>query len=128
MAFGVDVPDRLLADVAPGEPAEDLFGSRPGVGEHGYECPIAELVELGADLLYLCGQEDARLSLPFVARLPHRRGGDVLDHFSLIANEMIDCTILIALATVAGPTPARSSSSRNRVSRSSGAAPTPVAR
>jgi hypothetical protein len=33
MALGVAVADRALADVLPGEPADDLFGPRTGVGE-----------------------------------------------------------------------------------------------
>jgi hypothetical protein len=48
-ALGIDVADRLLADVVPGEAADDLLGSGPAVGQCGDEGAVSEVSELDAD-------------------------------------------------------------------------------
>jgi len=61
VALGVDVADRVLADVALGEAADDLLGPGSGVREDGDESAVAQL-ELSADRLDLGRQEDVRLA------------------------------------------------------------------
>jgi hypothetical protein len=59
VALGVDIADRLLADVVPAEAADDFLRTRAGVGQDGDERAIPQ-VELPADLLDLDGEEDVR--------------------------------------------------------------------
>jgi hypothetical protein len=116
VALGVDVADRLLADVVPGEAADDLLRPRAGVGEHENERAIAE-VEFRADLLDL----DRRKMWGSRARSSRGLATPAAALYStsssLTAKDRIDCTIVIALTTVAVPTLAFSSSARKRVTR-----------
>src|SRR5262249_35355870 len=78
IALRVDVADRLVADVAPGEPADHLFGTGAAVCKRGDERGVTEL-EVRADLLDLGRQEDVRLARACVLRLRDRGRRVVLD-------------------------------------------------
>ena len=65
VALDVVVADRVLADVAPREAADDLLGPGSGVREDRDEGAVAQ-VELRADRPDLGRQEDVRLARPLV--------------------------------------------------------------
>jgi hypothetical protein len=62
VALGVAVTDCALADVLPGEAADDLLGPRAGVGEQRDERAVTRARELVADLFDFGGEEDVRLA------------------------------------------------------------------